>query len=471
MIRKFNLTKALCAVSAFTFLVSCTKSTDVYDQSAVEENQKKEQAWKLDVAKSEYASNFEMKYGKINPNQTWDFTTGRRLGAATRGATSITTTLIDGLDFGISGNNFTKNTGIYNAIKLVLPERETHTGKPAVLVCPTSSFYIFPISTQGRWTHDLKVKVGNNDPIQLYSKTWTDYSKPYVNGMKQGNATVDMKGLYIEAPVGTPIDIFIDNVVSNTTGPKASVGTATGQAIYVDVPSDVTLDVPAGVDLRSDAVIKYIGIEDCTLTSGSEKTDNDYNDIVLAIVGNPDVPEEVIITEEEYSVTTNIVKRYMVEDLGSTDDFDFNDIVVDVIEEITEVYKVTIENGTRVTEAMSSRAAAQKAIIRAMGGTLDFTLKIGDTTWSKSGNGFDIGTMYNTKEIEEGKVLAEFPVYGWSPETNNISVEVNGNGSSNGNVYTITFPKAGTAPMIIAVDPTQSWMGERKSVPASWFTE
>jgi hypothetical protein len=117
---------------------------------------------------------------------------------------------------------------------------------------------------------------------------------------------------------------------------------------------------------------------------------------------------------------------------------------------------------------MSSRAAAQKAIIRAMGGTLDFTLKIGDTTWSKSGNGFDIGTMYNTKEIEEGKVLKEIEVSGWKPDDNNISVEVN---EKSRGVYTITFPKAGTAPMIIAVDPTQPWMVERQSVPASWFTE
>ncbi|MBO5593134.1 MAG: hypothetical protein J5931_00855 [Prevotella sp.] len=33
----------------------------------------------------------------------------------------------------------------------------------------------------------------------------------------------------------------------------------------------------------------------------------------------------------------------------------------------------------------------------------------------------------------------------------------------------IKFPKAGTAPMIIAVDPTQTWMSERQSVPESWF--
>lgn len=461
----FNLTKTLCAVSVFTFMVSCTKSTDVYDPSAVEENQKKEQAWKLDVTTAEYAANFEKKYGKISPNQSWDFTTGRRLG--TRAATTITTTLIDGLDFGISGNTFTKNNGIYNAIKQVLPERVKHTGKPAVLVCPTSSFYIFPISTQGRWTHDLKVKVGNNNPIQLYSKTWTDYSKPYVNGMKQGNSTVAMNGLYVEAPVGTPIDIFIDNVVSNTTGPKVSVGTATGQAIYVDVPSDVTLDVPASVDLKDDAIIKYIGIEDCTLTSGSETTDNDYNDIVLAIVGNPDVPEEVIITEEEYTVPTSIVKRYMVEDLGSTDDFDFNDIVVDVMQNFTETHKVIIKNGVRESDdVISNEASGQKAIIRAMGGTLDFTLTIGSTTWSKSGAKFDTATMYNTKNINKDEVLAEFNVSDWDPENNNISVEVN---EPSRGVYTITFPKEGTAPMILAVDPEQTWMTERTSVPAAWF--
>ena len=38
-----------------------------------------------------------------------------------------------------------------------------------------------------------------------------------------------------------------------------------------------------------------------------------------------------------------------------------------------------------------------------------------------------------------------------------------------GQIYTITFPKAGEAPMIIAVDPSKEWMKERESVPASWF--
>ena len=64
------------------------------------------------------------------------------------------------------------------------------------------------------------------------------------------------------------------------------------------------------------------------------------------------------------------------------------------------------------------------------------------------------------------KVLAEFEVSGWVASDNNISVTVT---EKSGDVFTITFPKKGTAPMIIAVDPTQKWMNERVSVPSSWF--
>jgi hypothetical protein len=38
-----------------------------------------------------------------------------------------------------------------------------------------------------------------------------------------------------------------------------------------------------------------------------------------------------------------------------------------------------------------------------------------------------------------------------------------------GQLFDIKFPKVGEAPMMIAVDPTQKWMGERVSVPSEWF--
>ncbi|MBR1547725.1 MAG: hypothetical protein IJ637_03245 [Prevotella sp.] len=429
-------------------------SKDLYDATAAEQE-----------AKASYTANFSKKYSDVNLNQSWDYTRGARLG--TRAAGEVTATLVDGLNFGISNNAITENKSIYDAIKTVLPEKKAQQGNPAVLVTPASSFYIFPVSTQGRWTYDLMIRVGDNEPVKLYSKTWVDYSKPYVNGMTSGGAVIDMKGLYVSAPVGTPVDIYIDNVNSNTTGPKPSVGTSSGQAIYVDVPEDVTLDVPEEIDLRDDAIIKYVGIEDCTVTSGSEMTDNDYNDIVLAIVGNPDVPAEAIITEDSYEVNTNVTKRYLIEDLGSTDDFDFNDVVVDVVANTVTTHKVTYKNGILDSDEVSSEETTARAIIRAMGGTLDFTLTIGNTTWTKSGAGFEIGKMYNTAApIDYTAELATFDVEGWVPGLNNVEIQVL---DKSKNVYNITFPKSGTVPMIIAVEPEQNWMTERTSVPSSWF--
>ena len=101
-----------------------------------------------------------------------------------------------------------------------------------------------------------------------------------------------------------------------------------------------------------------------------------------------------------------------------------------------------------------------------MGGTIDFQLTVGNTSWTKSGAGFDVKTMYNTRGIDYDKVLDEFEVTGWSSQANNVSIKVNG---KDGQLVDITFPKAGEAPMIIAVDPTQNWMNERVSVPESWF--
>jgi hypothetical protein len=240
------------------------------------------------------------------------------------------------------------------------------------------------------------------------------------------------------------------------------MGTTNGKAVYVDIPEGIVPELE-DVVLSENAVVKYIGIED--VASGG---DNDYNDVVLAIVGNPDVPQEKIITNDEYVVKTVRAKRYMIEDLGSTEDFDFNDVVVDVEEYTVVTHRVTYENGVLKTdEIISTTTEPTKALIRAMGGTIDFELMVGSTSWSKSGAGFDVKTMYNTQgTIDYDKVLAEFEVTGWSAAANNVSIKVNG---KNGEVYNITFPKAGTAPMIIAVDPTQKWMQEQKSVPSTWF--
>ena len=236
----------------------------------------------------------------------------------------------------------------------------------------------------------------------------------------------------------------------------------------MDIDEDVK-PVLDGIELKENAVVKYIGIEDIgTNRPLGFSGDNDFNDVVLAVVGNPDVPQEKIITESMYEVKTCQPKRYMIEDLGATDDFDFNDVVVDVESYTIETHKVTSENGViKTDEIISTKSAPSKAIIRAMGGTIDFELTIGETKWVKSENGFDVKTMYNTQgKVDYDKELAVFEVTGWDYNANNIGIRVKG---QDGQLFTIKFPKAGEVPMIIAVDPSQKWMGERVSVPSSWF--
>ena len=463
-----KLLQLVIGIGAVAALASCTKG---FDAPASYE----------DIQKESYKSSFEKKYGTISPNQQWDFSTYElRLG--TRGASAINVEVLEkGVDFGdvsklelkhftfsrevwnydIIQSGIQKNADLFYAINTELPEKKIWVGNEVALVAPSSSFYIFPLLSGGLNRYDLKVKVGNEDPVIIFSKDYNFFQT--INGMTTPDGkTVNMRGVKIEAPVGTPIEIYLDNVRNEDNKQLPTVGTTNGHAVYIDVPDNVELELD-DIELADDHIAKYIGIEDAIAG-----TDNDYNDLVLAVVGNPDVPQEKVITENQYEVKTCRAKRYMIEDLGAIGDFDFNDVVVDIEENTVYTHKVTSENGIKTSdEVISTTIAPTKAVIRAMGGTIDFELIIGDTHWSKSGAGFKTGTMYNTQgSIDYDKVLAEFEVTGWNSTSNNVSIKVNG---KNGEVYTIAFPKAGTAPMIIAVDPTQKWMPEQESVPASWF--
>ena len=451
-----------------------------------------------DVQKQTYAANFVAKYGEIKSDQSWDFSTGDRM-LATRGFTAIKTQVLDqGIDFGDVSNiqsvvkdsrwhhteiqipgNVEKNAQLLNAMVKALPEAKAKTGNPAVLVAPSNGFYIFPFFSGGCLTYDLMVKVGDEEPVKVFSKDWINFQT--INGMPKDNVyadggTVNMKGVYIEAPVGTRVEVYIDNIFCHTSAAgnayekpfPSPAGTTNGRAIYVELDEDVMPELD-GIELKENAVVKYIGIEDIAEgRPNGMNSDSDFNDVVLAVVGNPDVPQEKIITEDKYEVKTCKPKRYMIEDLGATDDFDFNDVVVDVESYITETHKVTRENGViKTDEIIKTESAPSKAIIRAMGGTIDFELTIGNTKWVKSENGFDVKTMYNTKGgVDYDKELAVFDVEGWDYNANNIGIRVKG---KDGQLFSIKFPKTGEVPMIIAVDPTEKWMGERVSVPRSWF--
>ena len=465
--------KSVVASLAVMSLAACSNN-DLYDEGVVAANKTAEQ-------QKSYENNFVKTYGAIAPNQSWDFSTNQqRLGTRAGETEIVTKTVEKGLNFDVQykvkrewiwdswmtghynyylgDRSINSNQNLLNNVSNKLKDGEHHTDvQKAVLVAPSNSFTIYPISVQGMWTHDLYVKVGDNAPVKVYSKTWTDYSHPYVNGdpLTYSNAnyynqtykvetSVSMPGLYVEAPIGTPIEIYLANVKEGRTS-QPTVGTSTGHAIYVDGNGAV----PTGIEVRDDAVIKYVGIEDNTTGS----SDLDYNDVVLAIVGNPDVPKEIIIENKTYDVPTSLTKRYMIEDLGTTDDFDFNDVVVDVTRNTVAHHTVEIVDGVKTSDVVTSTDVTEKAVIKHLGGILPFVLKIGDKTLPELGG----------EDTFEKDVNLEYDITGWEPVNNNISITVNNT--------TLSFPKAGAVPMIIACDDSEAWSAERVAFDWKKFLE
>jgi hypothetical protein len=225
--------------------------------------------------------------------------------------------------------------------------------------------------------------------------------------------------------------------------------------------NDLTPSNLPGVDKPE---VKIIGCEDAVTNS-----DKDYNDVVFMLYGEPYVPESFEVEDLEKTVK----KRYFIEDLGASDDTDFNDIVVDVVS--TYTYKKTTSE-TGIVTFSDETIKSRKAEIRALGGTLDFELNIGGKTWKKSDN-FDYKVMYNTGNKDTGELpdytkvlytIDDLPL-DYDPASNNISVTVYQK-DSNMPSATVNFPATGTVPMIIAANAYEEWSVERVSFNWKKFT-
>lgn len=238
--------------------------------------------------------------------------------------------------------------------------------------------------------------------------------------------------------------------------------------------------------IPSGKVVSIVGCEAGVLDqlkNDDPSKEPDYNDMVFLLI--TDEEPEIIDLENSEEV---VEKRYMVEDLGASDDIDFNDMVVDLRQ--VKTYKVTrnLKDNTTNKELLSTK---QEVILRAMGGTLDFDFKIGDKViFTKSKlSGINYKTMYKTG-MNGGKStllndydceLYRATLNGnpWEPSTNNVSFTVYKEGTSTANndveidnngSYNITFPNIGdAAPRIIAFPVTKLWRDERHECCNEWL--
>lgn len=211
----------------------------------------------------------------------------------------------------------------------------------------------------------------------------------------------------------------------------------------------------------------YTGYDNATHKINSWGGDNDINDLVFLIVAES-LPAPIYPSE--------IRKRYIIEDMGSVVDWDFNDIVVDVIE-------------THDTE--TNEILGQRVELKHQCGTTPFDIIIGDDERGYNNNVF--GTrqgIVQDKNVEITDVNVDLTKtnkgqWPWNHETNNIKVKVYQRaiydnlvkdkndhidlGESGVNLdeftpLTIEFPEQGKVPRIIAVDTDFEWTEEHENI-------
>ena len=443
-------------------LTSCSKS-DLYDSNAANQ-QKNEQQMK------NYADLFVNNYGAIE-GKSWDLATMATSYTLESSNRALTRDGSANADAVVGEMLIEKATIDWMSTNMKAGTNNVKKGKPFYLQVPNNSFTIVPIF-QGTasyywqlWMHvdglGDKLVWSKGDIEYITEKGSTEWKKPGTGNKGMNNA------FQIKAPTYTfenlPVDANMyfyllvwdsfDKFEDQSINPRKL--TSLNQMMLALIDCDVPSNVPANNE------VSIIGCED------NAKGDFDYEDLVFMMYGNPAPPIKHV---EE--VIEGTPKRYMMEDLGEEHpDFDFNDVVVDVITDRVKTqyfYDITADGSWTLTDTKTIKNLPDIAVIRAAGGILDFTLTIGNTTWKKSEKVPNYQQMLNTGrdgEINYDKELDSFEVKGWNPKDNNISVTVEGNPND------ITFPKTGEAPKVIAVDPTTKWMNERTPAPKSWFKD
>lgn len=456
-----------------TSMVACSNNQDVFDGGAIEK-----------TAKQSYAENFAKKYPNVDMNQNWDFSSktpyfsfsnNNGNHAGTRAAVSYDFTEGAKQEVDLSTVEWMKDN-----LKEGKPNRSL--GKAFYMTVPGTEFTIQPIfQGEAGAVWDLHVVVNGVDillwtksqDIELQTEVKSEWHSVVDEQAAEGGWEAQRNTLKATAvrsvpytfknlPVGADMYFYLDITTSGSGGwdwwdevkqeyhpwkmyYMNNVGdhmTSVDQMMLALQGFEKPSNVPAGYEYM------LIGCEDANLAD----SDWDMNDVVFLVYGQK-VPKPIEITEGTTVYDSRTV-RYMVEDLGSTDDFDFNDIVIDVTENKAKTPVYT--NG--VLTSWNEGETTQKAVIRHLGGTLPFLLTIGDKQLPEMGGQSTFQTSPNT----------EYDVTGWNINSHNISVQVQQ--KDNQGVYNnVVFPKAGEAPMIIAVDPSQNWMPERQSVPESWF--
>lgn len=436
-------------------ITSCSK-TDVYDEKQQEANKAAEEQVKQEKVVDEYEKNFVDTYGEIDPNQSWDFSTGTPT-ISLPSSSAKAGTRAGGYERKNSTDYYEFPAATINKMKEVFVEGRDNRdlGTSFAMHAPANAIYIMPMymGTSGGnfelWMHvegiaeDIKVWSKWQD-LQVKPTAGSDWKDVKVHNSSNncvGVAAIRSKYYKFSGLPENAVMHFYLKITQAAGGYNETNQILTSISGYMRDFKFGNDGFPTGLKGIDENITKpeamIIGVEDAT----TSKSDHDYNDVVFMIYGEPYVPQTFKVEEFE----TTYSKRYMIEDLGSTDDFDFNDIVVDVQETFTQK-KTTDEQGLETWSDPVLKG--QKAFLRHRGGILPFELTIGSTKLEKMD-----GVLSDDPNTE-------FNVTGWDRNSNNISIKVYQSADSQ-TATDVNFPQDGAIPMIIATDTNVAWSAER----------
>ena len=490
-------------------IVSCSK--DLYDEGAVAEREAAEAAKSEANLLDEYKADFIKTYGEVKADQSWDFAidnstfyTGSQAAtraAGTRGwgsfwsffeyffgngymAPSGQTQQSASTDpVSEDGGWYEVPTKTRNLMNTVFGEGNNNTqklmdGTFIKLIVPENDFYILPIY-MGQSGGDFKLcmhvdGVDNDfivwskwDNIQ-YKEKATDSNWKYLTkeNSRSGNNLVGVSDIRTKpikisvADLPKNASMYFYLLITEQAGNYNHLGDKLGCVNgyikeYAFNSGEVDLKGLPGYNAENGQVeCKFLGCEDAS----TSKTDKDFNDVVFLCYGQPHVPQ----SEKVQDLTMVKSKRYMIEDLGMANDKDFNDIVVDVIQTFEAQIK-TYNDGTPLSgyENPDYQLKSTVAQVRALGGTLDIELKIGNTTWRKSDTFADFTQMLGTSapNLNAAPLHVIENVTGFDMDANNIEVTVFNKEAKP--ARKVDFPTVGDIPLMIATPLSVIWSKEK----------
>lgn len=436
---------AICAAFA-----SCSNEGDVFDGTK-------------SANLGKYEASFINRFGTPAPTQDWGFNK-----AATRAAQEFGWELSEGYDM-----NFDK--AYYDDVFTYLPEE-----KPAgnqltnyeflskgefqfsIIYAQTSAadivgYYYYNPATQ---TIDDRTEVPFVENIQsLGDYVQISYDGESWEGMDMYMAEHPWKGDWGSTAVGSRAKVFTVNIPAGYRVGFYIINA--GIKMYTNNVLNTDDQRPEGERYYSAVVDKenvsyLVGFEDWSFKYSANDHVADCNDVILAInqktstpptivdIDNPDEPDEVVYED-----------RVICEDLGTTDDFDFNDVVFDVRYENGDAYvKVLCIGGTlplyvggREVHELAGATIKSNGLFDILGDVDLDEFKVENVTNAKDitvrVNGTALGTQ-NAGTVKQENAIAE------DKDMYELNAEV------------------GQVPQKIRVDTDYVWCSERQSIDSKY---